>query len=146
MDELELAKIRLRLGVRAVRAPTAVPTSPGLPVPMITTTEFVLPVLCTENVTKQFGPVRALDAVSIDLRPGEVHTIIGENGAGKSTLMKVLCGLERPDSGRVMFHGKPIDLKNPADAQRRGISMIHQELNLVDDLSIADNIFLGREK
>ncbi len=104
------------------------------------------PVLRTESVVKQFGPVRALDGVSIDLWPGEVHAIVGENGAGKSTLMKVLSGVERPDGGRVLVRGEVASFRSPAEAQRRGIAMIHQELNLVDELSVADNIFLGRER
>ena len=103
-------------------------------------------VLSTENISRQFGPVRALGDVSIQLLAGQVHGIVGENGAGKSTLMKILSGVERPDSGTVLVRGKPVELRHPADAQRLGISMIHQELNLIDDLSVADNIFLGREK
>jgi ribose transport system ATP-binding protein len=105
-----------------------------------------MPVLSTQNITKQFGSVRALDGVSIDLLPGQVHGIVGENGAGKSTLMKILSGVEQPDSGQVLLHCKPVELRNVLDAQRLGISMIHQELNLIDELSVADNIFLGREK
>jgi ribose transport system ATP-binding protein len=104
------------------------------------------PALSTDSVTRQFGPVRALDGVSISLFPGEVHGIVGENGAGKSTLMKILSGVERPDAGQVSFQGEPVQLRHPLDAQRLGIAMIHQELNLVDELSVADNIFLGREK
>jgi ribose transport system ATP-binding protein len=107
---------------------------------------FIMIVLSTQNISKHFGVVRALDGVSIDLLAGQVHGIVGENGAGKSTLMKILSGVERPDSGQVMFRGQLVDLRNPLDAQRMGISMIHQELNLIDELSVADNIFLGREK
>jgi ribose transport system ATP-binding protein len=103
-------------------------------------------VLSTENVSRQFGAVRALSNVSMSLLPGQVHGIVGENGAGKSTLMKILSGVERPDSGRVLMRGVAVELKHPVDAQRLGISMIHQELNLIDDLSVADNIFIGREK
>ena len=103
------------------------------------------PIVIVEHLCKRFGPVRALDDVSLDLRPGEVHAIVGENGAGKSTLMKILSGVEVPDEGRIVIGGCPVNLRHPVDAQRRGISMIHQELNLVDDLSVADNIFLGRE-
>ncbi len=104
------------------------------------------PVLRTETVTRAFGAVRALDGVSIDLYPGEVHCVVGENGAGKSTLMKILSGMERPDDGQIILRGQPVHLRTPLDAQRQGIAMIHQELNLVDELSVADNIFLGREK
>jgi ribose transport system ATP-binding protein len=104
------------------------------------------PVLRTEAVVKQFGPVVALDGVSLDLLPGEVHALIGENGAGKSTLMRILSGVERPDGGRVLLRGEPVAFRSPAEAQRAGVAMIHQELNLVDGLSVADNLFLGREK
>jgi ribose transport system ATP-binding protein len=137
MNDLDLAKIRHRLGIQS-------PTVSELPGP--DAASIVLPILEADRVSKRFGPVRALDEVSMDFRRGEVHAIIGENGAGKSTLMKILAGIEQPDGGRILFAGKPVELKNPADAQRRGISMIHQELNLVDDLSIAENIFLGRER
>ena len=104
------------------------------------------PVLTADGIVKQFGPVVALGGVTFDLLPGEVHALIGENGAGKSTLMKVLSGVERPDGGRVLIGGHPVDLRSPAEAQRRGVAMIHQELNLIDELSVADNIFLGRER
>ena len=102
--------------------------------------------LSTQNISKQFGVVRALSDVNLQLLPGQVHGIIGENGAGKSTLMKILSGVEQPDSGRILMHGQPVTLTHPKDAQRLGISMIHQELNLIEDLSVADNIFLGKEK
>ena len=104
------------------------------------------PVLRAESIVKQFGPVRALDGVSFDLFPGQVHALIGENGAGKSTLMRVLSGVERPDAGRLLLRGEPVAFRSPADAQRAGVAMIHQELNLVDELSVADNLFLGRER
>src|SRR4051794_33894728 len=93
------------------------------------------PEIAVQSVSKRFGAVRALDDVSLEIRAGEVHAIVGENGAGKSTLMKILSGVQRPDSGRILLRGKPVQLRHPVDAQRRGISMIHQELNLVDDLS-----------
>jgi ribose transport system ATP-binding protein len=102
--------------------------------------------LSTKNISKKFGSVHALADVSIELLPGQVHGIIGENGAGKSSLMKILSGVERPDSGRILMHGEPVELRHPIDAQRLGISMIHQELNLIEDLSVAENIFLGKEK
>ena len=104
------------------------------------------PVLRTEHVVKQFGPVLALGGVSLDLYPGQVHALIGENGAGKSTLMRVLSGLERPDAGRVVLRAESVVLRSPAEAQRLGIGMVHQELNLVDELTVADNLFLGRER
>jgi ribose transport system ATP-binding protein len=98
------------------------------------------------DLIMQFPAVRALDGVSLALRPGEVHGVIGENGAGKSTLMRILAGLQRPTAGEVLVGGQPVHLKHHADAARLGIAMIHQELNLVDELSVAANIFLGREQ
>ena len=97
------------------------------------------------NITKQFPAVRALDGVSLDLAAGEVHGVIGENGAGKSTLMKILAGIQPPDQGSLTLDGQPYQPRNVNDASRAGVVMIHQELNLVDDLSVAENILLGRE-
>lgn len=99
-----------------------------------------------ESLSKEFPGVRALDAVSLLIRAGEVHGIVGENGAGKSTLMKIFSGLYSPSGGTVRVSDRAVELKHPIDAQRLGIVMIHQELNLVDELSVADNIFLGRER
>lgn len=92
-----------------------------------------------------FGAVRALDGVSLSFEPGEVHGIIGENGAGKSTLMKILSGVQRPTSGGVLWEDKSVELGSVGAAQDLGIVMIHQELNLVGTISVAGNIFLGRE-
>ncbi len=103
------------------------------------------PILRTDAVVKQFGPVVALGGVSLALMPGEVHALIGENGAGKSTLMKILSGVERPDAGQLFVRGEPVTLRSVADAQRLGIALIHQELNLIDPLTVAENLFLGRE-
>jgi ribose transport system ATP-binding protein len=97
------------------------------------------------DISKEFPGVRALDAVSLDVRAGEVHALLGENGAGKSTLCNVLCGALGDYDGTIEVDGRPADIHTPRDAQRLGIGMIHQELNLVPDMSIADNIFLGRE-
>lgn len=97
------------------------------------------------GVRKEFGTVIALRGVSLQFRPGEVHGLIGENGAGKSTLMKLLSGLEQPTVGEVRLDGTALNLKGVQSAIDRGIVMIHQELNLVDDLSVAENVFLGRE-
>jgi ribose transport system ATP-binding protein len=97
------------------------------------------------SLSKNFGPVRALDNVTVELRPGEVHGLVGENGAGKSTFMKILSGVEQPTSGEILFKGDRVRFDDVPDALQRGIVMIHQELNLVDELSVADNIFLGRE-
>ena len=98
------------------------------------------------DVTKVFPGVTALDGVTLAVRRGEVHGLIGENGAGKSTMMRVLSGLEQPTSGRLLIDGQPVELRHPVDAMRHGVAMIHQELNLVDELSAAENIFLGRER
>ncbi len=99
----------------------------------------------TRRLDKSFGSVHALHQVSLAFVRGEVHGLIGENGAGKSTLMRILAGLVQPDGGQVFHRDKPLRLKGPGDALARGIVMIHQELNLVDELTVADNIFLGRE-
>lgn len=101
--------------------------------------------LTARNITKWFGVTKALDQASIEIRAGEVHAVMGENGAGKSTLMKVLSGVYQEYEGTLYLHGEPRQLANPRAAQDNGICMIHQELNLVPHLSIAENIFLGRE-
>lgn len=93
----------------------------------------------------QFPAVRALDDVSLEFEPGEVHGVVGENGAGKSTLMRILSGLQAPSEGHVLVDGKAVHFRGARDAFATGIAMIHQELNLVDDLTVAENIFLGRE-
>jgi ribose transport system ATP-binding protein len=102
-------------------------------------------VLIAENITKKFPGVIALDNVSLELHEGKVNAIIGENGAGKSTLMKILSGVYSEFEGRIIYKGKPIHFSNPKEAEKAGIAIIHQELNLIPDLTIAENIFLGRE-
>ncbi|MBW6440076.1 sugar ABC transporter ATP-binding protein [Actinoplanes hulinensis] len=97
------------------------------------------------GVSKVFPGVRALDDVSFALRPGEVHALVGENGAGKSTLIKVLTGVYRPDAGELRYQGEPVSFATPMDAQRAGISTIYQEVNLIPLMSVAQNLFLGRE-
>lgn len=92
-----------------------------------------------------FPGVRALDQVSLTFQPGEVHGIVGENGAGKSTLMKILAGLQAPTGGTILIDGSPVTLRSVRDSIDYGIAMIHQELNLVDELSVSENIFLGKE-
>ncbi len=104
-----------------------------------------LPMIEVRGLTKDFPGIRALDGVTLAVRRGEVHGIVGENGAGKSTLMKILAGIEQPTAGEVLMEGMAERIESPRDADRLGIAMIHQELNLVDELSVADNIFLGRE-
>lgn len=103
------------------------------------------PLIVVRNLNKSFPGVHALKDVKFDLYPGEVHTLVGENGAGKSTLMKVLSGVYQKDSGEVLIEGKPVAIPNPKAAQRLGISIIHQELNLMNHLTAAQNIFIGRE-
>ncbi len=98
-----------------------------------------------EGVSKSFPGVQALDSVSLRLNSGELLAVIGENGAGKSTLMKILAGIQTPDRGRIRVAGRPVRIGSVADATRLGIALIHQELNLCDNLDVAANIFLGRE-
>ncbi|HVO72643.1 MAG TPA: sugar ABC transporter ATP-binding protein [Ignavibacteriaceae bacterium] len=97
------------------------------------------------NITKQYPGVLALDNVSFDLNPGEVHCLVGENGAGKSTLMKILSGAVKKDSGRIFINDKEAEINNPSDSQGLGIGLIYQDFKLVPELSAADNIFLGNE-
>lgn len=103
------------------------------------------PIISIVGVGKQFGAVRALDAVSFDVQPGELHAVMGENGAGKSTLMKILSGVITDYDGQLQLDGEPIQFQNTRDAEQAGVSIIHQELNLVEQLNVAANIFLGRE-
>jgi len=98
-----------------------------------------------EEIEKTFPGVHALNQCKFELRAGEVHALMGENGAGKSTLMKILTGEYRKDSGRIIYKGREVDIENPKAAQELGISIIHQELNLMPHLTIAQNIFIGRE-
>jgi len=105
----------------------------------------ISPLLRLQGITKRFGFVTALDDVSLDLNAGEIHTLLGENGAGKSTLIKILGGIYQPDQGEVWLDQNLISLRSVADADRLKIRLIHQELSLAPNLSIAENIFLGRE-
>lgn len=102
-------------------------------------------ILEMKQITKRFPGVLALDQVSFDLIPGEVHVLMGENGAGKSTLMKILAGIFQQDHGEVIYNGEVISLDSPKTALDRGISMIHQELNTILDMTVAENISLGKE-
>jgi ribose transport system ATP-binding protein len=102
--------------------------------------------LSLTGVSKEFPGVKALDNVSFDLNKGEVHAIVGENGAGKSTLMKILSGIYKKDAGNINYQGNKVNVSSPIEAQRLGISIIHQELNLMPDLTVAQNIFIGREE
>jgi ABC-type sugar transport system ATPase subunit len=103
------------------------------------------PILVASQISKQFPGVRALDAVDFELLPGEVHALVGENGAGKSTLIKIFAGLLQPTAGSVLLSGQPVHFDNPLQSQAAGISVITQEFNLVPQLTVAENIFLGRE-
>lgn len=98
-----------------------------------------------KNVSKSFPGVRALAGVQFELMPGEVHALMGENGAGKSTLMKILAGVHRKDSGEIRYNGAVVDFAGPREAQRAGIGIIHQELQLMNHLTVAQNVFIGRE-
>ena len=103
------------------------------------------PLIRVEGVTKSFGAVRALRGVNFELRPGEVHALLGENGAGKSTLIKVLSGVQRHDSGIVEIGGRRVAFQSPAQSRKAGITVVYQELSLVGSLSVAANLMLGRE-
>jgi ribose transport system ATP-binding protein len=103
------------------------------------------PVLEAVGLSRSFGPVEVLSEVSLSVRAGEAHAIVGENGAGKSTLMKILSGHLAPSRGVLRLNGARVELKGPVDAERRGIVLVHQEIILAPDLSIAENMFLGRE-
>ncbi|MFB6595638.1 sugar ABC transporter ATP-binding protein [Streptomyces diastaticus] len=122
-------------GVRKETGPGGAPTAPAAGTP----------VLRARGIGKRFPGVVALDDVSFDLRAGEVHALVGENGAGKSTLIKVLTGVHRPDAGELSLAGEPVRFQRPFEAQQAGISTIYQEVNLVPLMSVARNIFLGRE-
>src|SRR3954447_18246325 len=102
------------------------------------------PILALEDATKSYGAVRAARGVSIALRSGEVRALAGENGAGKSTIVRMLAGVQRPDAGRVLVDGEPADFHGPADARDAGVAVIYQEPTLFPDLSIAENVMMGR--
>ncbi|PWV57431.1 sugar ABC transporter ATP-binding protein [Nocardiopsis sp. L17-MgMaSL7] len=106
---------------------------------------MTVPVLDTRGLTKRFPGVLALDGVDFELLPGEVHALVGENGAGKSTLIKVLTGVYQPDGGELRHHGEPTRFATPLHAQRDGIATIYQEVDLLPLLSVARNLYLGRE-
>ncbi len=112
----------------------------------MTETETVTaPALEMRGITKRYPGVVANDGIDLDVKPGEIHALLGENGAGKSTLMNILYGLATPDEGEIALDGKPVTISGPADAIARGISMVHQHFMLVPVLSVADNILLGEE-
>ncbi|MFV8380463.1 sugar ABC transporter ATP-binding protein [Corynebacterium hindlerae] len=102
------------------------------------------PIMRLENISKSFGPVTVINGVSLDVRPGQVQALLGENGAGKSTLIKMMAGVYQPDSGRIIVDDKEVHLPTTKSAENLGIATIHQELNLVPTMSVAENILLGR--
>jgi ABC-type sugar transport system ATPase subunit len=104
------------------------------------------PLLTMQQIVKTYPGVRALKGVDFDLRPGEIHCLIGENGAGKSTLMRVMAGAETPDSGTVTIDGRAFSTLDPVLSHELGITVIYQETDLVLPLTVAENIFLGHEK
>src|SRR5436190_14067602 len=98
-----------------------------------------------KGIQKRFGGVQALSDGNLSVAAGEAHLLLGENGAGKSTLMKIVAGMYAPDAGRVLWNGEEVRFSTPAEAARVGIAMVHQESLLTPHLSVAENIFLGRE-
>ena len=104
------------------------------------------PLLEMKGITKQFPGVLALDKVTLTVYPGEVLALVGENGAGKSTLMKILSGVYKKDAGEILLDGKPVEISGPLHARQLGISIIYQELNVLNNMNITENIFVGREK
>jgi ribose transport system ATP-binding protein len=102
-------------------------------------------ILSVSEVSKAFPGVQALNKVSVDVRSGEIHAVVGENGAGKSTLMKVMAGVYQPDGGQIFLDGAPVRFENPLKALHHGISLINQELNIADNISVAENVFMGSE-
>ena len=103
------------------------------------------PALEMRGITKRYPGVVANDRIDLDVRPGEIHALLGENGAGKTTLMNILYGLARPDEGQILLDGTEVNLTGPSDAIARGISMVHQHFMLVPVLTVAENIILGDE-
>src|SRR6185295_4045197 len=101
--------------------------------------------LAAKNISKRFSGVVALANINLELYPGKVNAIIGENGAGKSTLMKIFSGVHTQYEGEITFNNQRVQFSNTKEAEQTGIAIIHQELNLVPYLSVAENIFLGRE-
>ena len=103
------------------------------------------PILQVKGLSKSFPGVQALSKVDFALRPGEIHGLVGENGAGKSTLIKVITGFYQKDEGKVLLDGKNLQLHSPVEAPTFGISTVYQEINLIPYLTVAENMFLGRQ-
>ena len=103
------------------------------------------PILEVRGLEKEYPGVHALKGVDFDVRPGEVHCLLGPNGAGKSTLIKCVSGVQEPTEGEILFEGEPLPVGKPAESMQRGVATIYQELDLVEDLSVAESIFLAHE-
>ena len=103
-------------------------------------------ILEVRSVSKTFPGVKALDNVNFNLKPGEIHALMGENGAGKSTFIKIITGVHPQDAGELFFDGQKVELKGPRDAQKLGIAAIYQNVTCYPDLSVGENIFIGHEK
>ncbi|MFN8590737.1 MAG: sugar ABC transporter ATP-binding protein [Thermomicrobiales bacterium] len=117
----------------------------AFPAPGVPEADPAQPILELRGVTKRFGGATALDNVNFTLYPGEIHGLVGENGAGKSTLMKILSGVHTPDEGEIVLRGEAVQFSSPAEAKARGVGMIYQELSCMPALSVAENVFLGRQ-
>jgi D-xylose transport system ATP-binding protein len=104
------------------------------------------PILELKNISKRFGAVQALDGIDFEVYTGEVVALVGDNGAGKSTLIKVISGIDHPDTGEIHFEGKPVVITGPRDVARLGIATVYQDLALCDNLDVVANLFLGREE
>ena len=126
-----------RIGLRVEKASAGLPAGSGPSGPG--------PVLVLRHTAKAFGAVQALLDGSIELRSGEAHALVGENGAGKSTLVKILAGVYQPDAGALLVDGKEVTLHGPAMARATGIAVIYQEPALFPDLTVAENMFIGRQ-
>ena len=109
------------------------------------TLDLMTPLIELTNVVKTFGGVQALRGVDFALAPGSIHGLAGENGAGKSTLMKIIAGVHGADSGEFKVDGEPVHFRSAREARARGIGMVHQELSVAPDLSVAENVFLGAQ-
>lgn len=108
-------------------------------------TETANYVIEMRHITKEFGTFKANDDINLQVRPGEIHALLGENGAGKSTLMNILSGLLEPTEGEILINGKTVKITSPTEANRLGIGMVHQHFMLVDAFSVTENIVLGSE-
>ena len=107
---------------------------------------MTLPLISARGISKSFASVEVLRDVDLDLMPGEIHALLGENGAGKSTFAKILAGVHRPTTGTLSMSGKPVEVTSPIMAQKLGITLIHQEPISFPDLSVAENLVLGRHE